>query len=157
MTTVIRRAGTLLLLTGVAACGPAPDVPPAQQGITPPTGQHSSIADPPDDRLSASSVSLVRRGGLKPQTFAVHVAVGQAPPDGFTRSDVVAVLRAASRPALRTAAATTPGQTCCDRYVYTVAIRWTDGTSRSFAAVDGEIHPPALDRVVHLVERAAAG
>lgn len=152
MTTTLKRAVVIAALFGAAACGsieqPSTGQPSSQE--RPPAATETTRASVP-----ASWVSVVRRGGLRPQTVSLRFADGRVPPDGYTRADVAAVLRAAGSGALRYGEAPAPTDTCCDQYVYQVSIGWHDGTSRAFTAVQGAARPAALADLLRLVEHAA--
>lgn len=93
----------------------------------------------------------MRSGGLKGGRSTWVFDADRPPPAGFSRADVQDILQAAGNPALRSMPAQSPGNPCCDRYVYLVTIRYPDGATRSFHAVDGDQHPAPLDRLLHLL------
>lgn len=94
---------------------------------------------------------MMRGGGLRPQRLTRVFAPDRPPPAGFTRTDVDAVLKAAGNPALRAVPTTTPGNTCCDLYVYRITVTWEDDTSSSFTTVDGATDPAPLRRLLSLI------
>ncbi len=95
------------------------------------------------------SVTYQKSGGAGINESS-HYALHEPPPDGVSRAEVMAVLRAASHPALRTLEMTPlPADQCCDRFSYVVTITWKDGTSRTYESLDGVEQPPAFYRFLH--------
>jgi hypothetical protein len=148
-----KTLGVVALLSALAACGSAepsgtapstkPTVPSVTVTSPPPT------MTPPHDFAAARQVTVMRSGGLKPVKETLVFAMDKPAPDGFTRADVAAVLEAAAAPALKTPPSP-PRDTCCDRYVYRVAIAYPDGTTSTFTTVDGASTTPAVTRLLAL-------
>jgi hypothetical protein len=148
-TTVKRTLAALVLLAGVAACGSTDPSGTTPSG--PPTTSTGPVATPPHDFAMARSVTMIRSGGLMGGKTTVVFAAHRPPPDGFTATDVTAVLRAASSPLLKTRPDPTPTNICCDRYVYLVTITWPDGTSDTLTTLDGSPQSPALTHLLRLM------
>jgi hypothetical protein len=130
----------LLCALVLSSCGS--DTPaatgPAHASDT--TTTSASQAKPAGDRVA--SVVLRRSGGLKPTPVTRVFTAGQAPPKGYTADDLARVLRAAQalvdthqkiRPL--------PVSTCCDRFLYSVAVKMANGTTKTYATVDGLNQP----------------
>jgi hypothetical protein len=97
----------------------------------------------------AVSVTFERMGGKTGVQQVRRFAAGQPPPAGTGRSQVRAVLDAASVSTLRTLhLPRMPQDLCCDRFTYTIWITWADGKKRVFRTADG-LHKPAPLR--HLI------
>jgi hypothetical protein len=73
------------------------------------------------------------------------------PPEGKTKVDVRQVLRVASNPTLHAIELTTPTNSCCDRYVYTITITYSDGSTKRFSTVDGEPWPPVFRTFIRAI------
>ncbi len=153
---ITRRLGkplaAIALLAAVAACGSTD--PSGTSPGTPPTtsttsGHPTVTVSPPHDFTAARQVTVIQSGGLKPVKKTLVFAHGRAAPEGFTKADVQAVLQAAADPALKTAQPT-PGDPCCDRYVYRVTISYPDGTSTTFTTVEGAATTPAAKNLLAL-------
>lgn len=140
-----------LALPLLAACGeadPSGTTPGTTQTPTR-TTQPGQTMTPPHDFPAAERVTVLRSGGLKPAPRSLVFALDRPAPDGFTRADVAAVLRAAADPALK-GPMPTPRDICCDQFVYRVSIAYPDGTSTTFTTVDGAPTSPAVKHLVSL-------
>ena len=92
------------LLAALAACGSADSSGTTPDSPTPSTPSHSTVTvSPPHDFPAAKQVTVIQSGGLKPVNKTFVFAADKPAPDGFSRADVAAVLRAAADPALKTA------------------------------------------------------
>jgi hypothetical protein len=90
----------------------------------------------------------MRAGGKTGRTQIVQIAAGK-PPKGYDKAEVRGVLAAASRPGLRTLhLPLMPQDLCCDRYVYTVRVSWSDGSTKIFRTADGLRQPSVLRRLL---------
>jgi hypothetical protein len=147
--TVTRTIATLALLAGLAACGTADTSGTANPGS--PSDSTTPVATPPHDFAQAKAVTLVRSGGIRGGTDTWRFAADQPPPNGFSKADLAAILTAAADPDLKSQTESSPGNPCCDRYLYRVTVTWPDGTSRTFATVDGESRTPELAKLLHLM------
>jgi hypothetical protein len=105
---------------------------------------------PPHDFAMAQQVTVVRSGGLRGERTTYVFADDRKPPRGFSRADVTAVLKAAADPMLKRDHSS-PGGSCCDRYVYRVTIMLPDGTSSTQVAVEGNPQPAPLEHLLDLV------
>ena len=147
---------TVALLGALAACGstdPAGTSPTASAptlSATPPTTTGGETMSPPHDPAAAEQVTVVQTGGLKPVHKTLVFALDRPSPDGFSRDDVRAVLRAAADPELETAPPT-PRDACCDRYLYRITIAYPDGSSTAFTTVEGASTSPAITHLLNLV------
>jgi hypothetical protein len=145
MNTTLRLLVTLLcvaVLCGCASSNPSGSGgPPASDDTTTAKSTPTAAAD---ERVAA--VSFRRSGGLKPVQVTRVFKADSAPPQGFSKADVAAVLRAAQ--ALVSADAKVrplPKNTCCDKYEYSVSIVLSDGSTRTYQTVDGLNQPRAFD------------
>jgi hypothetical protein len=94
------------------------------------------------------SVTYTRTGGKTGHTQTVQIVPGR-PVKGYDKTQVRDVLAAASRPELRTLhLPLMPQDLCCDRYVYTVMVGWSDGSAKVFRTADGLPQPSALRRLL---------
>jgi hypothetical protein len=147
---VNRRTGPLLaLLCAVVLSGCASGNPAAGGETSAGTaGTHAKTTAAPAVRGRVVAVSLRRSGGFVPRPLTRVFAAGEAPPRGFTGAEVKTVLRAAQ--ALVDAdlkVKPLPSNTCCDRYVYSVWVVLSDGTTKTYGSVDG-INQPRLFTVL---------
>ncbi|MEJ7629786.1 MAG: protealysin inhibitor emfourin [Nocardioidaceae bacterium] len=144
------------LVAVLAACGSTTS-PGTTPSSPPPTGSPTTsppvtpTATAPREPAPAREVTLMRGGGLRPVRLHRVFALDSLPPAGFTRTEVAAVLKAAGDPALRALRSTTPGETCCDLYVYRVTVTWQDDKSTTFTTVDGAADPPPLHHLLALI------
>jgi hypothetical protein len=133
-----------LLLSSCGSDTPAGSGPAAHSSGA--TTTSASPAKPAGDRVA--SVVLRRSGGLKPTPVRRVFTAGQAPPKGYTTDDLTRVLRAAqaladSHQNIRPM----PASTCCDRFLYSVSIKLADGSTKSYATVDG-LNQPRIFQVL---------
>jgi hypothetical protein len=106
----------------------------------------SASSAPGQRRVEA--VTYTRTGGKTGREVSARITPGSSP-RGYDAAAVRAILNAASKPALRTLhLPLMPQMLCCDRYVYTVQVRWSDGTERTFRTADGLHQPPQLRRLL---------
>jgi hypothetical protein len=137
----------LLCALVLSSCGsdtPAGSGPAHSSGTT--TTTSSSPAKPAGDRVA--SVALRRSGGLKPTPVTRVFTAGEAPPKGYSTDDLARVLRAAQALAdSHQKIQPLPASTCCDRFVYSVSIRFADGSTKSYSTVDG-LNQPRIFRVL---------
>jgi hypothetical protein len=99
----------------------------------------------------ARQVTVIRSGGIRGGEATFVFALDHAPPQGFTSSDVKAVLKAAADPMLKQVTTTPPGTTCCDRYTYQLTVKYPDGSTHSYSAVQGSHQPAPLAHLLDLV------
>ncbi len=93
-------------------------------------------------------MTFERMGG-KAGVHQIKRFVAGAPQAGTRPQQQRAVLAAASAPALKTLhLPRMPQSLCCDRYTYTVWIKWADGTSRVYRTADGLQQPPPLRHLI---------
>jgi hypothetical protein len=138
MTSPMRLFATLVCVLVLAGCGSTAD----QAADSSANGHSATRSTPQASGDAVVSVSLRRSGGLKPVAVSRVFSAGHAPPQGFSKTDVDKVLRAAqafvsAAPKIRPV----PANVCCDRYLYIVSIELADGTSRTFTSVDGVNQP----------------
>jgi hypothetical protein len=155
----LRSTFAAALLGGLVACGSADPSASKATGASSTTGTTSSTTtlspstpgtlSPPHDFPAATKVTVVQSGGLKPVTVTHVFVPGQPSPRGFSPADVAAVLKAAADPALKTPPEP-PSNSCCDRFVYRVTIRYPDGTSTTFTTVGGAPTSRAVTRLLSL-------
>jgi hypothetical protein len=139
LVTLIVTVACLVALSGCGSGG---------AGSTRSAGSSSRTSSLPSTTVPTSVVSVVlhRSGGLKPVAVTRVFTAGSVPPEGFSRADLANVLTAAQ--ALVSAdqkVRPLPTTTCCDRYVYRVSIRLSDGTTKTYSSVDGVKQPRAFD------------
>jgi len=148
MTTTTSKTLAAFALLAAVAAGGSTDPSGTTPSGSPPHSTASVMT--PRDVAAARQVTVVRSGGLRPVRVTLVFANDKPAPEGFTRAEVAAVLKAAADPELKTQPPTKPGNTCCDLYLYRVSIAWPDGTSAAFTAVDGGSSPPALAHLLTL-------
>jgi hypothetical protein len=132
-----------LVLSGCGSDTPAGSGPAHSSGTT---TTSASQALPAGDRVA--SVILRRSGGLKPTPVTRVFTAGQTPPKGYTTEDLTRVLRAAQALAdTNQKIRPLPASTCCDRFLYSVSIKLADGSTKSYATVDG-LNQPRIFQVL---------
>ncbi|MFC7531140.1 hypothetical protein [Actinoplanes sp. GCM10030250] len=118
----------------------------ALAGVTAPVTPASAASFAP----AAESVSVVRTGG-----FAGSQASFQVSGSGTKQS--AEVLRLASGPAFRALRPRyVPKNTCCDRYLYRVEVRYRNGRVKDVTALQGAPAPRVLWDVIKRVENMPA-
>jgi hypothetical protein len=139
------RVALALVLAVVTGCGSSGG---SSGASAPPSTATSRSPSTSPSQVRAVSVTYTRAGGKTGRTQIVQIAPG-APVKGYDKAQVRDVLAAASRPELRTLhLPLMPQDLCCDRYVYTVRIGWSDGSAKVFRTADGLRQPPALRRLL---------
>jgi hypothetical protein len=137
-----RRLAAMSLVLVLAGCGSVTAGHSAGGGTS--SGPGTS---PGDSR--AVSVTFERMGGKTGRQQVSRFVAGEQPQPGTRPQQVHAVLAAASTPALRRLhLPPMPQYLCCDRYTYTVWIKWADGKHRVFRTADGLRKPPALRHLI---------
>jgi hypothetical protein len=145
MTKPWRLLAGLVCILVLGGCGSATDKTDGSSAA----GHSTAPSTSPTVGGAVVSVSLRRSGGLKPVAFSRVFSAGHAPPRGFSKADVTDVIRAAqalvaAAPKIRPL----PANTCCDRSTYIVSIVLSDGTTKTFASVDGLNQPRLFDKLL---------
>ena len=137
MTKIALTAAALLVATGAAFAGSDHYNP--NEANRPAASVDTSVTE----------VTLQRSGGLKPMDVTRVFAADQPPPEDFTRADVERVLSVAQTVVDEDVTVDDlPRNTCCDRYTYQVTITTADGTSRTYATIDGVSVPREFARLL---------
>jgi hypothetical protein len=142
MKTFTKSLLVAVLVTSSFGCaaGNSAKSPPAESSTS-----ARSNTTAPDDQSRAVSVTFRKSGGLKPVDERTTFSADANPPQGYTESDVDKILTAASDPRLADLEMTRlPKDTCCDRQSYELIITWADGSTHSFATIDGLQQPKLI-------------
>ncbi len=149
MKKLMRRLIPVLCLVAITGCGTTDATSTAADDTGPTTSGSTPTNATTPHRPAITSVSYRRGGGLKPTTVTRIFTADGTPPDGFTAADVDQVLDAAQTFAeSQEVVKPLPANVCCDRYIYNVTISWSDGTTKTFASVDGQRQPKAFESLL---------
>lgn len=97
------------------------------------------------------ALTYTRSGGITGQTVSAQLTLGKSP-EGYNRSRVQSILALASRQTLRDLQLPrVPANLCCDRYIYTMRVAYSDGSVRMFQTADGLRKPAPLRRLLAAV------
>jgi hypothetical protein len=139
------RVVLALLMTVLTACGSAGGSWHGKGDGGEATGAPASTSP---SQVRAVSVTYTRAGGKTGLTQVVQIARDKTG-KGYDKAKVRDVLAAASRPELRTLhLPLMPQDLCCDRYVYTIRVSWSDGSTKTFRTADGLRQPSVLRRLL---------
>ncbi len=119
---------------------------------TAPGGATTTGNDPAAEASQAVAVSLRRTGGLRPVDVRLSYSADGPLPAGTTQAELDDILSAASDPALRTVdMAPVPKNACCDLQSYQVTVSYADGSTKSFATVDGVQQPQVFEKLLSML------